>query len=100
MIDGEPTTDVAGSLRENAVSIAASGQPLAQWMTLRLFAARAETLEAENARLREALEQYADRGNWFGLDPDSTEHLWRWVGDGDGPELAQRALANDKERGR
>jgi hypothetical protein len=55
---------------------------------IRQLAIALEQVREENRRLREALEQYADRGNW--LAPD-------WVGEGDGWELARRALHPEPE---
>jgi hypothetical protein len=58
---------------------------------LRKSESRLAAAEAENKRLREALEYYADPENWLAdefFPPDS-------VGDVAGPELARRALAGE-----
>ena len=46
---------------------------------------RLEKLEAENKRLRQALEVYADRGNWFVSDMDEFEFAFGYA-------IAQEAL--------
>lgn len=46
-------------------------------------------LEAENARLRAALQQYADEKNWSNHPGDIFRE---WLPDGDAPEIARAAL--------
>jgi hypothetical protein len=54
---------------------------------------RVDALEAENARLREALAYYADRQNWLigGLG----HARWQWVGNVSPFEIARKALEGD-----
>jgi len=49
-----------------------------------------DALRAEVARLRTTLAKYADRENW-----DELGIYQRWIGDGDGWEPAEAALANE-----
>ena len=48
------------------------------------------TAEAENERLRSALEEYADMSNWL-VNRDERTPTWIWLGD-DGNAVAQAAL--------
>lgn len=61
--------------------------------------ATVQALRSENARLREALEQYADHSRWAcdrcltqGLTHTRNHTLEVWLGNGEGPELARAAL--------
>jgi hypothetical protein len=53
---------------------------------------RITTLKDENARLRAVLEQYADEGNWARLDGDHCPPSDWWMLDGNGYDLARKAL--------
>jgi len=47
---------------------------------------------AENEKLREALAHYANAVNWMS-HTDADAMLRVWIGSGDGPDYARRALA-------
>lgn len=47
---------------------------------------------AENERMREALAHYANAVNWMS-HTDADAVLRVWIGSGDGPDYARRALA-------
>lgn len=63
--------------------------------TIRELGARAAEAERERDRYRAALEQYASDGLWQVRDVDG--ELCEWIGGGEGPDLAEKALAGAKE---
>lgn len=66
------------------------------WKAQCLNSEASRQLIAENAKLRKCVELYADKDNWgtvVYLDGYSAE---KWVGDGEGPEPAQKCLEEVK----
>jgi len=68
----------------------------AETLILRM-ADRIEELEAEVARLREALEVFADDRNWFDATEDNIRYP-AWRGPVDEPEEFARATLAEKEK--
>lgn len=59
---------------------------------LSLVLAALAAARAENEKLREALAHYANAVNWMS-HTDADAMLRVWIGSGDGPDYARRALA-------
>lgn len=52
--------------------------------------------ERERDRYRAALVEYADRENWHALTFNPGRET-NWIGGGEGPDLAEKAIASTKE---
>lgn len=69
--------------------------PDGDWVAYTDYADLAQQLaaaRAENERMREALAHYANAVNWMS-HTDADAMLRVWIGSGDGPDYARRALA-------
>lgn len=63
---------------------------------IRKLEAQVAALTAERDRYRAALEQYADRENWHMLTFNPGRET-NWIGGGEGPDVAEKALAGESE---
>ena len=85
----ERNAELEARLAEAKETTAASINALQVWIE------RAEKAEAENARQRAALEQYADMSNWL-VSREERTPTWIWLDD-DGNAIAQAALRGEAE---